>query len=136
MQQGGAAPLFLSVDVTLAWRRGSALGKPLSSCYRSTFRPSIRGASSSPGSERGARLPSGLVPGAGACAAADACAALVLRGEHDFCTEACVAGWAGLRDCRFVTLEGASHHALLEAPEEYLRLLGAFLAEHDGRRGA
>lgn len=59
------------------------------------------------------------------------CAALVMRGEHDFCTEACVEAWSGLPDARFVTLAGASHHALLETPEEYLEALGGFLRTHD-----
>ena len=60
-----------------------------------------------------------------------ACASLVLRGEHDFCTEACVEAWSGLPDARFVTLAGASHHALLESPEEYLEALRTFLIEND-----
>ena len=55
------------------------------------------------------------------------CPTLVMRGEHDFCTAACVEGWSGLPDVKFETLYGASHHALLEKPEEYLRTLDSFL---------
>ena len=62
------------------------------------------------------------------------CPALVMRGEHDFVTEACIEPWrkglpAGA--ARFVTIAGASHHALLEKPEAYLTELDAFLREHD-----
>ena len=59
------------------------------------------------------------------------CPALVLRGEHDFVTEACVEAWRGLPDARFETLAGCSHHALLEQPKEYLQVLGDFLREHE-----
>lgn len=59
------------------------------------------------------------------------CPALSLRGQHDFCTDACVEPWRGLRDVRFETLDDASHHALLEQPARYLELLGTFLREHD-----
>jgi pimeloyl-ACP methyl ester carboxylesterase len=58
---------------------------------------------------------------------------LVLRGEHDFCTEACVEGWRGLREVSFVTVDGASHHTLLEAPEPTLEALRGFLRAHDAR---
>ena len=61
------------------------------------------------------------------------CPSLVIRGEHDFCTAACVAGWAQLPDVRFETLAGASHHALIEAPERYLQALSAFLKESEDR---
>ena len=62
------------------------------------------------------------------------CPVLCLRGEHDFVTEACIEPWrkglpAGA--ARFVTIAGASHHALLEKPEAYLTELDAFLREHD-----
>ena len=60
-----------------------------------------------------------------------ACPSLVLRGEHDFCTSACVKGWQSLRDAEFVTLPEASHHALLETPETYLEVLRTFLAKHE-----
>lgn len=60
------------------------------------------------------------------------CPALVLRGEHDFVTAACVQGWEEhLPSVSMVTLMGASHHALLEQPDEYLATLGDFLREHD-----
>jgi pimeloyl-ACP methyl ester carboxylesterase len=60
-----------------------------------------------------------------------ACPAMVLRGEHDFCTEDCVKGWSALPNARLETLSGTSHHALLEDTPRYLALLGAFLEEHD-----
>ena len=60
------------------------------------------------------------------------CPALCLRGEHDFVTEACVEGWRALPDVRLVTLEGCTHHALLEEPAAYLGVLTGFLGEHDG----
>ena len=56
---------------------------------------------------------------------------LVMRGQFDFVTELCVEGWKGLPGARFETLKDASHHALLEKPDEYLRLLGDFLSEAD-----
>lgn len=60
-----------------------------------------------------------------------ACPTLVLRGEHDFVTSACVEAWRGLGDVSFEELPDCSHHALLEAPDEYLRVVGAFLAARD-----
>lgn len=59
------------------------------------------------------------------------CPTLVLRGEHDFVTRACVEAWRGLGDVSFEELPGCSHHALLEAPDEYLRVLSEFLAASD-----
>ena len=56
---------------------------------------------------------------------------LVVRGEHDFVTAECVRGWEALPRARLCTLEGASHHALLENPDEYLAMLGEFLGECD-----
>ena len=61
------------------------------------------------------------------------CPTLVLRGEHDFVTEACVAPWSALPEATFVTLAGASHHALLEDTGAYLSALGGFLCESDAR---
>lgn len=60
-----------------------------------------------------------------------ACPALVMRGDHDFVTEECVQGWSAMPDVTFVTIDDASHHALLEQPEAYLDTLGAFLRKHD-----
>ena len=57
--------------------------------------------------------------------------ALVVRGEHDFCTQACVEGWRGLPNVMFETIDGASHHSLLEDPERYLHVLSSFLEAHD-----
>ena len=56
---------------------------------------------------------------------------LVVRGEHDFVTAACVRGWEALPRARARTLDDASHHALLEKPDEYLAMLGGFLGECD-----
>ena len=56
---------------------------------------------------------------------------LLLRGEHDFVTEACIEPWRKLPYVREVTLPGASHHALLERPEAYLAELASFLCAHD-----
>ena len=56
---------------------------------------------------------------------------LVVRGEHDFVTAACVRGWEALPRARARTLDDASHHALLEKPDEYLAMLGQFLGECD-----
>ena len=63
------------------------------------------------------------------------CPTLVLRGEHDFVTEACVAPWSALPEATFVTLAGASHHALLEDTPSYLRTLGGFLCDSDASSG-
>jgi proline iminopeptidase len=63
------------------------------------------------------------------------CPALVLRGEHDFVTEACVAPWSALPEATFVTLAGTSHHALLEDTGAYLSALGGFLCESDASSG-
>ena len=63
------------------------------------------------------------------------CPTLVLRGEHDFVTEACVAPWSALPEATFVTLAGTSHHALLEDTGAYLSSLGGFLCESDASGG-
>lgn len=63
------------------------------------------------------------------------CPTLVLRGEHDFVTEACVAPWSALPEATFVTLAGTSHHALLEDTGAYLSALGGFLCESDASSG-
>jgi len=60
---------------------------------------------------------------------------LVLRGEHDFVTPPCVQGWKHVfstsRSVRFRTLEGCSHHGLLENPALYGDVVDSFLAEYD-----
>lgn len=61
------------------------------------------------------------------------CPTLILRGEHDFVTDACVDAWRGLPNAHLHVLPGASHHALLEAPERYLDVLGAFLRESEAQ---
>jgi proline iminopeptidase len=81
---------------------------------------------------RGSGAIAGLEVDAGALGAIG-CPTLVLRGEHDFVTEACVAPWSALPEATFVTLAGASHHALLEDTGAYLSALGGFLCESDAR---
>ena len=56
---------------------------------------------------------------------------LVLRGEFDFVTEACVEPWRALPSAEFVTLANASHHALIEEPDSYMQVLSAHLCKHD-----
>lgn len=59
---------------------------------------------------------------------------MILRGEFDFVTEACVEGW---KDCfnhpfvRFKVLNGCSHHALLENGFMYGEVVDSFFAEYD-----
>jgi proline iminopeptidase len=59
---------------------------------------------------------------------------MVLRGEHDFVTEACVEGW---KECfnhnfvRYKTLEGCSHHGLLENGPLYGDAVDSFFGEYD-----
>lgn len=64
--------------------------------------------------------------------------AMVMRGEHDFVTEKCCEGWRSLfadglgsRSVRYKTLEGCSHHGLLEDGPRYGELLDSFFAEYD-----
>lgn len=60
--------------------------------------------------------------------------ALVLRGEHDIVTEACLERWGSLFNHRFVrtkTLEGCSHHGLLERGAYYGDIVESFFAEKD-----
>jgi L-proline amide hydrolase len=56
--------------------------------------------------------------------------ALVARGAHDMCTESIAATLlAGLPDARGVVFEESSHMPVLEEPDRYLEVVGAFLAE-------
>ena len=56
---------------------------------------------------------------------------LVMRGQHDFVTEACIETWRKMPNLREVVIQDASHHALLERPQAYLAELATFLCEHD-----
>ena len=57
---------------------------------------------------------------------------MAVRGEHDFVTAPCVEGWKGMFPrIRYRTLEGCSHHGLLENPTMYGQTLDAFFAEYD-----
>jgi len=57
---------------------------------------------------------------------------LVVRGRHDMCTDAVAATLMhGLRHAREVVLEHSSHTPVLEEPDRYLELLGAFLRESE-----
>ena len=48
--------------------------------------------------------------------------ALVIRGQHDFVTEACVKDWDTLfQGCKFMTLAGCSHYGMLENEAMYGR---------------
>lgn len=58
--------------------------------------------------------------------------ALVLRGEHDFVSDAAVAGWTeAFERCRSKVLAGCSHHALLEDTQEFLEIVDGFTAQYD-----
>jgi len=57
---------------------------------------------------------------------------MVLRGEFDFVTDASVLGWASVFSrTRFKCVPDASHHTLLEKPDDYLELVDNFCAEYD-----
>jgi proline iminopeptidase len=71
-----------------------------------------------PPSENAARMPS----------------TMVMRGEHDFVTEACVEGWKDVFNHKFVrlkTVAGCSHHGLLENGALYGDMVDSFFAEYD-----
>mmetsp|Transcript_15839 Transcript_15839/g.24653 ORF Transcript_15839/g.24653 Transcript_15839/m.24653 type:complete len:344 (-) Transcript_15839:81-1112(-) len=64
--------------------------------------------------------------------------AMVLRGEHDFVTEVCVEGWSSKTDplfnhkfVRSKTVEGCSHHGLLENEKMYGEMIDNYFAEYD-----
>jgi pimeloyl-ACP methyl ester carboxylesterase len=58
--------------------------------------------------------------------------ALVLRGQHDFCTEQCVTGWDHLfRDKQYMTLAGCSHYGMLENEGMYGSVISSFLKDCD-----
>ena len=62
--------------------------------------------------------------------------AMIIRGEHDFVTEACTENWrtGGLFNHKFVrekVLPECSHHVLLENGKEYGELIDSFCSEYD-----
>jgi len=60
--------------------------------------------------------------------------ALVLRGEHDVVTESCSNDWKQLlrsRSVRERTLEGCSHHGLLENGSMYGDVVDSYFGEYD-----
>jgi len=60
--------------------------------------------------------------------------ALVMRGEHDFCTQNDLDAWKLLLnrdDVREHVFHGCSHHTLLENGAEYCEVLQNFFADHD-----
>jgi pimeloyl-ACP methyl ester carboxylesterase len=57
---------------------------------------------------------------------------LVLRGEHDFVTEASQEGWSeAFARLRYKCVPDASHHTLLEKQDDYLEIVDNFTAEFD-----
>ena len=57
---------------------------------------------------------------------------LVLRGQHDFITDACVKGWDDLfKDRSYMTLAGCSHYGMLENEVMYGSVVTSFLTECD-----
>jgi len=59
---------------------------------------------------------------------------MIMRGEHDFVNEDCVAGWKDAFNHKFVrmkVLEGCSHHGLLEKGDTYGEMVDSYFAEHD-----
>jgi proline iminopeptidase len=61
---------------------------------------------------------------------------MILRGQHDFVTEACTSNWEnvlnnGKYGARNRVLEDCSHHGLLENPKAYGEMIGSFFAEYD-----
>ncbi len=69
----------------------------------------------------------------------DGPAVMLVSGEHDFVTEVCVSPWFDHlpkgKETPWAVIEGGSHMPFNEgggASDEYMRILRAFLAEHDG----
>lgn len=59
---------------------------------------------------------------------------MVMHGEHDYITDKCVAGWKDCFSHKFVrtkTLEGCSHHGLLENGPLYGEKINSYFGEHD-----
>lgn len=59
---------------------------------------------------------------------------LIMRGEFDFVSEASVEGWKNAFNTKFLrykTLEGLSHHGLLENGELYGEIVDSYFGEYD-----
>ena len=60
---------------------------------------------------------------------------MVIRGEHDFVTEACVQDWKervwNQRRIREKVVPGCSHHGLLENGAMYGDMIDSYCAEYD-----
>jgi pimeloyl-ACP methyl ester carboxylesterase len=59
---------------------------------------------------------------------------MVMRGEHDFVTQACVQDWKSVFNHKFVrtkVLEGCSHHGLLKNGFVYREIVDSFFAKYD-----
>jgi proline-specific peptidase len=60
--------------------------------------------------------------------------ALILRGEYDFVSEESVQGWKSAFNTKFLrykTLEGGSHHLMLENGALYGEIVDSFFSEYD-----
>jgi proline-specific peptidase len=59
-------------------------------------------------------------------------AALILRGEHDFCTSEACHGWTDLLEhSEFVTLAGCAHYGMLENEPLFGSVVSSFLRQHE-----
>ena len=59
---------------------------------------------------------------------------LIMRGEFDFVSESSVEAWKDVFNTKFLrykTLEGCSHHAMLENGELYGELVDSYFGEYD-----
>ena len=59
---------------------------------------------------------------------------LIMRGEYDFVSESSVEGWKDAFNTQFLrykTLEGCSHHGLLENGKLYGEIVDSYFAEYD-----
>lgn len=59
---------------------------------------------------------------------------LIMRGEHDFVSEDCAAGWKNAFNTKFLrykTLEGCSHHGLFENGKMYGDIVDSYFEEYD-----
>jgi len=59
---------------------------------------------------------------------------LVMRGEYDFVSDEQIQAWKENLNTKFVrykTLEGCSHHAMLENPEMYGEIVDSYFGEYD-----
>ncbi|KAL3931388.1 MAG: hypothetical protein SGARI_004219 [Bacillariaceae sp.] len=59
---------------------------------------------------------------------------LILRGEHDFVSQSSVDAWKEAFNTKFLrykTMDGCSHHGLLEKGPEYGEIIDSYFAEYD-----